>query len=218
MGPTPAGSDPPKYTEEQRLLARLAGFASGADTGGSAVPTEVQRQVSRLERSLKMVSGAGVWRCNGASEHAHLLKPSTPASCTRHSHSSAPCAAGSLQAAIEPPLPGLCSQPGSDVEALQDINRQMQLLRGAVYALEMACAKGRLADLAITPGLGVACSEMQDVLLRALALASAACAGSSEALAHMPVWGPCSGECPDAGECSCCNAQRICWAVRLMLP
>ena len=144
--------------------------------------------------------------------------PELPRLYVRHPCSSTPCAAGCLQAAIEPPLPGLCSQPGSDVEALQAVNLQLQLLRGAVYALEMACAKGRLADLAITPGLGVACSEMQDVLLRALALASAACAGSSEALAHMPVWGPCSGECPDAGECSCCNAQRICWAVRLMLP
>ena len=79
----------------------------------------------------------------------------------------------------------------------------MQLLRGAVYALEMACAKGRLADLAITPGFEDISSEMQIILLRALALAAAACAGSSEALAHMPVWGPCSGECP------CCRRVSL---------
>ena len=58
MGSTQGGSDLPNFSEEQRLLARLAGFASGANTGGSAVPTEAQRQISRLERSLKMVRSA----------------------------------------------------------------------------------------------------------------------------------------------------------------
>ena len=77
------------------------------------------------------------------------------------------------------------------------MNRQMQLLRGAVYALEMACAKGRLAELASLPGMEETIfAGLKGILLRALALAAAACAGSSEALAHMPLWGPCSGERP----------------------
>ena len=73
----------------------------------------------------------------------------------------------------------------------------MQLLWGAVYALEMACAKGRLAELASFPWMeeNVAVC-LTSILLRALALAAAACAGSSEALAYMPVWGPCSGKRP----------------------
>ena len=50
----------PKLTEEQRLLALLEGYASGTKTGGSAATAEVQRQIARLERSLKMVSGLAV--------------------------------------------------------------------------------------------------------------------------------------------------------------
>ena len=94
---------------------------------------------------------------------------------------------------MEPALPGLCSQPGADVAALQGVKRQMYLLRGAVFALDMV-VKGTLAELATSPLYEDIGAKMHGVLLRALALAAAACAGSSSALAHMPLWGPCSGE------------------------
>ena len=55
-GDSGADLKPPKLTEEQRLLARLEGYALGTKTGGSAATAEVQRQMARLERSLKMVS------------------------------------------------------------------------------------------------------------------------------------------------------------------
>ena len=48
-------------TAEAKLRARLDRFASGKETGGSAAPTEIQRQAARLERSLVLVSWRSDW-------------------------------------------------------------------------------------------------------------------------------------------------------------
>ena len=66
-----------------------------------------------------------------------------------------------------------------------------QAVHGAVAAI---AALGGCQLLATSPLYEDIGAKMHGVLLRALALAAAACAGSSSALAHMPLWGPCSGE------------------------
>lgn len=107
-----------------------------------------------------------------------------------------------LQAAFEPPLPGLCSQPGADLSRYSRLATELQKLGGALFALEGACSKGRLEQLFSMPAGVSGDSQVEKVWLAlcgALAAAAAACAGCAEALGHLPLCGACSGEDGGAG-------------------
>lgn len=99
-----------------------------------------------------------------------------------------------MQANIEPPLPGLCSQPGADLDAYQAVKRELQLLGNAVSAVESACSIGSLRELlAGVGGTEEHTARFGAVMAGAMGLATAACGRGAEALVHMPLGGPCSG-------------------------
>lgn len=102
-----------------------------------------------------------------------------------------------LQAAFEPPVPGLCSQPGASLVLYGHLQAELELLFGAVFALGAACSRGSLEELSAGSALPAASEVFGGVraaLAAALATAAAACARCGEALAHMPLGRPCSGE------------------------
>lgn len=99
------------------------------------------------------------------------------------------------QAALEPPIPGLCSQWSADLGAFRALRNQLQLLSGSVFALGAACSSRRLGELAAagsTPPEEL--HAMRGALAGALGLAASACGRAAEVLRHMPVLRPCSGE------------------------
>lgn len=99
------------------------------------------------------------------------------------------------QASLEPPIPGLCSQPGADLDAYRTVKVQLELLSGSVFALGAACNRGRMSDLAAAAGMPEEQQRaMRSVLAGSLGLAAAACGRIAEALAYMPALRPCSGE------------------------
>ena len=99
------------------------------------------------------------------------------------------------QAALEPPIPGLCSHWGADLGAYAALRTQLQLLSGSVFALGAACSSRRLDELvaaASTPPDQLA--AMRGALAGSLGLAAVACGRAAEVLRHMPALRPCSGE------------------------
>ena len=99
------------------------------------------------------------------------------------------------QAKLEPPLPLMCSQPGSSPI-------KYAALKAALLRLQQATAvlgRGQAACLhALRAGEGSATTapathQLRAALAEATALAAAACAGAAETLAHMPALAPCSG-------------------------
>ncbi len=109
------------------------------------------------------------------------------------------CSPPAWQASVEPPWPGLCSQPGANLDDYHVLHREIVLLSGAVYALKAACGAGQLADMAAGTGMEAQyLADLRTALARGLGLAAATCAGAAGALAHMPAFGPCYGECPAA--------------------
>lgn len=100
-----------------------------------------------------------------------------------------------LQAAVEPPWPGLCSQPGADLAPYHALQREMELLGAAITALKTACGSGRLADVGAATGLEAEqLGRLRTALAQGLGLTAAACARAADALACMPALGPCYGE------------------------
>ncbi|KAI7842827.1 hypothetical protein COHA_003573 [Chlorella ohadii] len=97
-------------------------------------------------------------------------------------------------ASVEPPWPGLCSQPGANLDDYHVLHREIVLLSGAVFALKAACGAGQLADMAAGTGMEAQyLADLRTALARGLGLAAATCAGAAGALAHMPAFGPCYG-------------------------
>ena len=100
------------------------------------------------------------------------------------------------QARLEPPLPLLCSQPGSSVAKFARLKQELARLQQASAVLgrgQAACLSAlRAADAGPAP-TAAAADALRRALAHASALSAAACAGAAQALAHMPALAPCSG-------------------------
>lgn len=98
-------------------------------------------------------------------------------------------------AAFEPPLLGLCSQPGASLAAYGWLKKELELLCGSIFALRAACQRWSLEELAAAQGTQGYQEQEQatSAVCSALATAAACCAGCAEALEHMPPLGACSG-------------------------
>lgn len=173
----------------ERLLASGGGASDVA--GGAHARVLPREQWARLERSLGLVSRP--WR---ARRPAVVMCPQPSLKAIPRHPASPRLLAARVQAALEPPIPGLCcSQAGGDMEAYAALRQQIELLAGAVFALAAACTSGALAQLARESGAGEThVDAMRETLARSLGLAAAACARTAEALAAMPVRGPSCGE------------------------
>lgn len=100
-----------------------------------------------------------------------------------------------VQARLEPPLPLLCSQPGSSVAKYSTLKDQLSRLQQAAAVLERGQARCLhvFSSPSNEPAAAAAVAEVQAALSGAAALVAAACAGAAEALGHMPALAPCSG-------------------------
>ncbi|PRW60354.1 riboflavin kinase isoform B [Chlorella sorokiniana] len=173
--------------------------ASGEANGdtNAAQPTDAfgERDVQELEARLKWVLEPGSPEA-AAAQAAAEARP-------LHAFSEVQQEAARFDrslglAAVEPPWPGLCSQPGADLADYEVLKREFDLLSGAIFALKAACGAGRLADLELGAGveedqLAEQLAELRGALAHGLGLAAAACAGAAEALDCMPALGPCYG-------------------------
>lgn len=100
------------------------------------------------------------------------------------------------QARLEPPLPLLCSQPGSSVAKYAHLQQELARLQQATAVLgrgQAACLSALCAAAAGPAPTAAATEQLRSVLAHATALSAAACAGAAQALAHMPALAPCAG-------------------------
>lgn len=203
-----------KFMQDKLRWALEPGSLEAAAAAAAGPPplefNEVQHEAARLVRSLNMVrAGAPAEAPRGtAPAYVSTRTPSLLVSVLMARLALPPPLPPAPQAALEPPIPGLCSQPGADLAAYEAVKCELELLTGSVFALKAACDGGCLAEVGAAAGLTAAqLQELQAALAEGLGLAAAACARAGEALACMPVLGPCHGEpvMHTVSSCLCCQ-------------
>ena len=190
------GAPPPQFVRDEQLLHAhlellLAALGGGQPHGcgctslqAAAGSVAVPREFARLERSLTMVCGLASY---AASQMCKLQEAPTSASqLAPAAPMRPPLSYPAAQAAYEPPWLGLCSQPGANLQAYAAVQRELQLLGGAIFCLRATCSGGSLCELAGGAGLAPPLKALlHSALATALATAAAACMRASEALTCM---------------------------------
>lgn len=117
-----------------------------------------------------------------------------------NAQTSTPPARRAPQARLEPPWPGLCSQPGADLADYQALKQQLQLLIDSTFALAAACGRERLDALAAANQLQAGeTARAREALAAALGAAAAGAARCADALGSLPLGGPSHGPALRAG-------------------
>lgn len=175
--------------------------AKDADVIQEKLREEVEAQataavaVIRHRRPRKSASSEGMRGEASALEDGHPSWIDQPPPKTAFALQGDMFVANSMAAALtfEPPLPGLCSQPGADMAAYRAMLTAAGMVVSVTGTLE-TCAKVVQYELALASEHSApAAQALRDAIAIVVSSCAAALADASHVLQDMPLWGPCYG-------------------------
>lgn len=98
-----------------------------------------------------------------------------------------------VQTIFEPPLPGICSQPGSNRNHYTAVLHAVEHLLSVAGSIESCAFEAQFEFNMEVGSYSTTAGIVRDAISIVLASCAASCGDLSVALCHIPLWGPCSG-------------------------